>query len=932
MAFDGSLIFDTKIDQNGFRKGAAGIKSLAGETVKAVGITLSAGAIAKGLVSIGKQSVSTASDLKEVQNVVDVTFGDGAGKVDAWAKNAKDAYGLSELAAKRYSGTLGAMLKSMGLTTAETQKMSTAMTGLSGDFASFFNITNEDAFIKIRAGMAGEIEPLRQLGINMSIANLEAFALAQGIDKTYESMTQAEQAILRYNYLMSVSADAQGDFARTSGEFANSSRTAQMNLERISAGIGNELLPVVTKATAELGGMAGELADAIDTGGIEGGINYIKTEMPLATAAVKGLAVSFGSLAVIKTVTKIMAGFQTAQLHVALAAMQGNLAVMAETGVLKVKEHVVGVLTGKLSALTLAQRIYNNVLMASPVLAAGAAILTLAGAVSLASRAIVKFNPALREAEENALALKHSTDELKDSIASSAEDYRRTQDRIESNAAASDKMIDKLTELSEGYTGTKTEQSLMQEICDRLNSSMEGLNLTFDEQTGALSKTAAEMKEYSAEAVRTAKTEAAAKRYTELLVEQSEAAYKLKTATKEYQTMLKDPSGYSLKAQWDLGAAFRNAGGALADVNKELEYQEGYMESLGMGVQDTTQELEGNTEALNENAEAQKRISIAGRDVTEVLQKAGLSAEEASERFDSYSGAAQNMFETINTTSKLSVGQMIANLNANAQAVETYGKNLETIAGQIPDDLYKALAGNPEKFAGIVSELASAKPEDLSALTESWAGAGDAAVEAWLASMGAVEAGEEELPTKKYAAAMESDSSMEDTGTEKVKATATAMKAEVQSAGFQQAGVFAIQGFINGMLSQKGAAMAAAQGIGRSSANALKNSLREQSPSKLTEGFGEFFTLGYSKGILKKLGIARSAAETIGTATADSLRTSGAYPMTYQRTQAAPQIVQAGAAGPVTNVTQIFDSKKQTPAEMLREARWMQERAVLLGV
>ena len=925
---DGSLIFDTVIDQSGFKKDVGSIKSLAGQVVKTVGITLSAGAIAKGLISIGKQSVNTASDLQEVQNVVDVTFGEGAGQVDAWAKAASKSYGLSELAAKQYTGTMGAMLKSMELADGEVLKMSTSLTGLAADFASFYNITSEEAFTKIRAGLSGEIEPLRQLGINMSIANLEAYALSQGIEKSYASMSQAEQAALRYSYLLSVSADAQGDFARTADSLANASRITSMNVERVGAGIGKELLPAVTRATVAIGGMAGELADAIDTGGIEGGINYIKTEFPLASAAVKGLAVS---LAAVKA-KSVTSEFQRAQVQLALAEKQGSLAMMAETGVLTVKEHVVGVLTGKVRALTVAQRIYNTVLKTHPVGAAVAAIGALAGAVSLAERAIVKFNPALRETEENALALKHSTEELRDTMANSAASYRKTQDDIEGNAIAADRMIDRLTELSAAYTGTKAEQSLMQAICDQLNSSVEGLNISFDAQTGALSNTAAEMKEYTAAAAETAKVNAATKRYTELLVEQSEAQYKAKTASEKYYAILNDSSGYTLKAQRDIGTAFRVSGKALAEVNAELAYQEGYLASLGIQVTGNTQDVGENTGALEENAEAQRKVIIGGYDLTQVLQRSGVSAEEASERFDSYSGAAQNMFELISTESELSLGEWIANLDANAAAVAAYGENLKTIAGKIPDDLYAALAGNPEKFAGIVSEMAAASPDDLAALSRSWANAGEQAGDALLKSLGAVEADEAELPTEKMAVAMENDTSLEDAAKEKVKAAAAAMTAGVQTAGFQQIGSFAIRGFINGMLAQRGAALAAARSIGSASAKALKESLDENSPSKLTEGFGEFFTLGYAGGILKKLGIARSAAERVAEASAGGLETSGAYPMTYQGTQAAPQAVQAGAAGRVTKVTQNIYAEKQTPAEMLREARWMQERAVLIGV
>ena len=192
--------------------------------------------------------VKLASSLQEVQNVVDTTFGGGATLIYNWAESADESFGISELAAQQYTGTLGAMLKSMGLTSAQVQQMSTDMTGLAGDLASFHNLDVADAFEKIRSGISGETEPLKQLGINMSVANLEAYALAQGIETAYSKMSQAEQATLRYNYLMSVTADAQGDFAKTSEGFANQERILEMNIQTLSATMGEQLLPVLNEA------------------------------------------------------------------------------------------------------------------------------------------------------------------------------------------------------------------------------------------------------------------------------------------------------------------------------------------------------------------------------------------------------------------------------------------------------------------------------------------------------------------------------------------------------------------------------------------------------------------------------------------------------------------------------------------------------------
>jgi len=209
---------------------------------------IGAGAIAAGISLVGARGIKLASDLTEVQNVVDVTFGPaGASQINDWSQKALKSYGLSELAAKQYNGTLGAMMKSSGLAGNNVVKMSENLTGLSGDLSSFYNISQDDAFEKIKAGIAGETEPLRALGINMSVANLEAYALAKGIKTSYQNMDQASQTSLRYAYLMDKSKDAQGDFARTQGGFANQTRLLTTNFNQLAAKVMTAALPALTK-------------------------------------------------------------------------------------------------------------------------------------------------------------------------------------------------------------------------------------------------------------------------------------------------------------------------------------------------------------------------------------------------------------------------------------------------------------------------------------------------------------------------------------------------------------------------------------------------------------------------------------------------------------------------------------------------------------
>lgn len=245
---------------------------------KAIGLVM----IARKALDTIKTGIDYASDLAEVQNVVDVTFGSATEAINSWSKECLAAYGMNEVSAKRYAGTLGAMLKSSGLAGDAIVDMSKDMVGLAGDMASFYNLDLETAFEKIRSGISGETEPLKQLGINMSVANLEAYALSQGITTAYNEMSQAEQVMLRYNYLMSTTADAQGDFARTQDSYANQTRLLSESWLEFTGVMAEQLLPVLTTIVSWLNNIVAFLTENAD----------------MVSAVLVGLATTVGILAV----------------------------------------------------------------------------------------------------------------------------------------------------------------------------------------------------------------------------------------------------------------------------------------------------------------------------------------------------------------------------------------------------------------------------------------------------------------------------------------------------------------------------------------------------------------------------------------------------------------------------------------------------------
>lgn len=223
----------------------SGIEDKFASMTKGILAKLTAAGIGAALLGWGADALEAASDLREVQNVVDTVFGDGAQQIENWSKKAGQQFGLTETQAKKFTSTLGAMMKSSGLAGGEIVNMSTDLAGLAADMASFYNLDFETAFEKIRSGISGETMPLKQLGINMSVANLEAFALAQGLEKSFSQMDQGEQTMLRYQYLMQATSDAQGDFAKTADGFANAQRRIQASLDTISTVAGGFILNTI---------------------------------------------------------------------------------------------------------------------------------------------------------------------------------------------------------------------------------------------------------------------------------------------------------------------------------------------------------------------------------------------------------------------------------------------------------------------------------------------------------------------------------------------------------------------------------------------------------------------------------------------------------------------------------------------------------------
>lgn len=290
----GEIGLDLVVNQNQFEKQMVGIKG----TAKKAGMALAAAFSVKKIVDFSKQCLELGSDLAEVQNVVDVTFPSMTSQVDKFAQNAVKNFGLSETMAKRFTGTYGAMAKAFGFSEQQAYDMGTALTGLAGDVASFYNLSQDEAYTKLKSVFTGETESLKDLGVVMTQTALDSYALANGFGKTTSQMSEAEKVALRFQFVSEQLSAAQGDFSRTSDSWANQVRILKLQFDSFKASIGQGLINVFTPVIKVVNLLIGKLVTLANafksftellTGNKSSGASQISSMGDAATSAGNGM-------------------------------------------------------------------------------------------------------------------------------------------------------------------------------------------------------------------------------------------------------------------------------------------------------------------------------------------------------------------------------------------------------------------------------------------------------------------------------------------------------------------------------------------------------------------------------------------------------------------------------------------------------------------
>jgi hypothetical protein len=235
---DGSIILTTKVDTSGVNKGMSSIKGIVGK----IGGVMAAAFSVSLLTNFGKAAIDLASDLQEVQNVVDTAFGDMSYKIEEFSKTAIEKFGLSELAAKQWASTMMAMGSGMGQSMGIGSDMAVELTGRLADVMSFYNKTEEEAFTLGKAIYSGETEPLKSIGIIMTENNLALFAMSKGYKQAYKDMDAANKLLIRQQFFLEQTSLAAGDYTKTADGWANQTRTLTQRWKEMQATFGETFI------------------------------------------------------------------------------------------------------------------------------------------------------------------------------------------------------------------------------------------------------------------------------------------------------------------------------------------------------------------------------------------------------------------------------------------------------------------------------------------------------------------------------------------------------------------------------------------------------------------------------------------------------------------------------------------------------------------
>ncbi len=282
-----------KSQLSGVQKQLTGLEKSADKSKTALagmmkgGLAVAGALAARKLVQFGKDSLDMANDVVESEELFSVSMGKMEASARAWSDSLSASLGLNAYDLRKNVGMLNVMFNSMGLGEQEAYDMSTSMVQLANDMASFYNLDTEEAFTKLRAGITGETEPLKRLGILVDEQTVAQYALKSGISKTGKELTQQQKLQARYGAIMEQTAKAQGDLARTMDSPTNQLRRLNAEFDLAKIALGQALQPALIAVLPHVTNFASGLTRMLKGGSGGDPLSGTINDLAGATAAIK---------------------------------------------------------------------------------------------------------------------------------------------------------------------------------------------------------------------------------------------------------------------------------------------------------------------------------------------------------------------------------------------------------------------------------------------------------------------------------------------------------------------------------------------------------------------------------------------------------------------------------------------------------------------
>lgn len=769
-----------------------------GDKITSVGNKLSVGVTAP-IVAAATAAAKFASDYDENLNKVEASFGDAADSVKEWATTATESFGMSESAALELTAQFGDMGTSMGLTNEDAAEMSTKLAGLAGDLASFKNISTDRAMNALTGIFTGQTKALQGLGVVMNEVNLTKFAADQG--KVYKSMSEAEKVMLRYQYVMSRTQNAQGDYARTSDGAANSLRTMKATLENLAVTLGKEVLPLITPLVQKL------------TEGIKK-LNEMDPKTKKFVVALLGVAAAIGPI-------------------MSLGGKAVSLLGTATKGI------------GKLATAIAAHPLLAAI---AGIVAAVTAITALAYSLAEASEESIKF-------KESATAVADAANSNASAVQSIADGAASTIAQMQAQEQITDDLIGTIDRLSKKENKSAEEVTELKNAVKKLNDIYPDLNAEYDAASDSLNMTNDELRKNIKLTQNQAKTAAYAKIYNELVAKQTQLQIdqlaiqnQLNAASEEYGDLLERASGRKATALFnmdeqksaklaadginELNDALRANETAQASSAAQMEVITQEMAAMGIEVDPVTGAFEELGEAVDESTGYVEQASEAVEEHSNRLQyESTVSNKFAKEMISAYQEMRDAVSESIQSqiswldayeqAQTVSSDTIKQNLENQIKGVDEWQQNIVRLSDMgINKGLLKYLMDMGPKGAGYVRGLVEGGADELEKINALW---------------------EEAMNVEGLAT---------DTGN-KVKKIISGFTTDFESLGYNTGA-----GFARGLTKAQALATQAASSMTRAAVDTGRNVLGIASPSKVFRWIGEMTGEGFEQGMKESFGAA----------------------------------------------------------------------------